>query len=69
MSIQLLFRNSLAAIKLVDSVPNLGLNRHFILCKPAILLFLSFEQACQEFSRSSQKRTGGAFQFAFIPTT
>ena len=47
--VQLVFRNTLAPVKLFDATPHPGIDRGFDLQQPAILFFLRFEQAEQGF--------------------
>jgi hypothetical protein len=48
-SIQLIFRNSFAAVELIDTGSNLCVNRSAVFQKPAILFFLSLHQTEQDF--------------------
>jgi hypothetical protein len=48
-SVQLIFGNTLAPVKLFDATPNLGVDRGFAFQQPAILFFLCLEQSEQGF--------------------
>jgi len=48
-SIQLVCGDSLSPVELIDTAPNLGVDRFPVLQKPAILFLLGFKQAEQHF--------------------
>jgi hypothetical protein len=47
--VQLIFRNSLDSVKLIDAALDLGIDGVFVFQQPAALFFLCFEKAEQRF--------------------